>query len=63
MRTNIVLNEKLVKDAIRLSGVKTKEQVIELALENLIAFQKRKKMKTLFGKVVWEGNLTLMRSF
>ncbi len=61
MRTNIVINDKLVNEAMRLSHSKTKKQVVELALENFVNFLKRQKMKDLFGKVKWEGSLKDMR--
>ena len=62
MRTNIVLNDSLIKEAMRLSRSKTKKQVVELALENLVNYLKRQNMRVLFGKVKWEGDLKEMRS-
>ena len=62
MRTNIVLNDHLIKEAMRLSHTHTKKQTVELALENFVAFLKRKNMKNLFGKIKWEGDLKGMRS-
>ena len=61
MRTNIVLNDQLIKEAMRLSHSHTKKQVVDLALENFVTFLKRKSMKNLFGKVKWEGDLKNMR--
>lgn len=61
MRTNIVLNDQLVKEAMRLSKTNTKKEVIDLALQNFVAYLKRRNMKTLFGKVKWEGDLKKMR--
>lgn len=61
MRTNIVLNDRLINEAMRLSHSHTKKQVVELALENFVAFLNRRKMKELFGKVNWEGDLNKMR--
>ena len=61
MRTNIVLNEQIMKEAMRLSNSHTKKEVVHLALQNYIAYLKRRNMKTLFGKVKWEGNLKKMR--
>lgn len=62
MRTNIVLNDQLVKEAMRLSHTNTKKEVIDLALQNFVAHLKRQNMKGLFGKVKWEGDLKKMRS-
>jgi Arc/MetJ family transcription regulator len=61
MRTNIVLNEQLVKEAMKLSNAHTKREVIDLALQNFVAYHKRRNMKSLFGKVTWEGDLKKMR--
>lgn len=61
MRTNIVLNEQLVAEAMKLSNAHTKKEVVDLALQNLVAYLKRQKAKDLFGKVKWEGDLKKMR--
>lgn len=61
MRTNIVLNEELVEEAMRLSEAHTKKEVVDMALQNFVAYLKRRNMKTLFGKVKWEGDLKKMR--
>ncbi len=61
MRTNIVLNEQLVKEAMKLSHSRTKKEVVEIALQNLVDHLKRRNMKSLFGKVKWEGDLNKMR--
>lgn len=62
MRTNIVLNEELVEEAMRLSKAHTKKEVVDMALQNFVAYLKRRNMKTLFGKVKWEGDLKKMRN-
>jgi len=61
MKTNIVLNEELVKEAMRLSHAHTKNEVVDLALQNFVASFKRRNMKYLFGKIEWEGDLKKMR--
>ena len=61
MKTNIVLDEQLLKEAMRLSNAHTKKEVIDMALQNFVAYLKRKDMKNLFGKEEWEGNLNEMR--
>ncbi|MEK7223634.1 MAG: type II toxin-antitoxin system VapB family antitoxin [Pseudomonadota bacterium] len=50
MRTNIVLNDKLIREAMRLTGVKTKRQAVDLALRNLIARGKQKHILALAGQ-------------
>ncbi len=61
MRTNIVLNDNLVKEGLKLTGFKTKKELVNLALEELVKRRKRKKLLKLEGKVVWKGNLDEMR--
>lgn len=61
MRTNIVLDEALVNEAMKLSNAGTKKEVVDLALRNFVAQLKRRNMKSLFGKVKWEGDLKKMR--
>lgn len=61
MRTNIVLNEQLIEEAMRLSNTHTKKEVVDLALQNFVAYLKRKDTKNLFGKIKWEGDLKEMR--
>ncbi len=62
MRTNIDLNDALIRQALKLSKIKTKREVVEEALKNYIAFLKRKQLLALKGKVTWEGELKQMRS-
>lgn len=49
MRTNIVLNDKLVKHAQKITGVKTKREVVDLALQELINSRKRLDVRKLFA--------------
>ncbi len=51
MRTNVVLDERLVQEAMRLSGMKTKKDVIHLALEALVRELSRKDLRDLRGKI------------
>lgn len=50
MRTNIVLDDQLVADAMRLCGVKTKREVVELALRRLVNSVRRKDILDLVGQ-------------
>ena len=61
MRTNIVLDDKLVKEGLKLTKLKTKKELVDLALRDLVARRKRRKILELEGKVNWEGNLNMMR--
>lgn len=61
LRTNIELDEKLVKEALKLTNKKTKKDVVNYALEELVRKLKRKKLLDLEGKVQWKGDLDKMR--
>ena len=61
MRTNIVLNDELVKEGMRITKAKTKKELVNLALEELVARRKRKEILNLEGKIKWEGDLDEMR--
>ena len=62
MRTNIVIDEGLMAEAIQLSQLKTKKAVVEEALRLLIQIKKQEQIKELRGKLKWEGNLDEMRA-
>ncbi|MEK7698749.1 MAG: type II toxin-antitoxin system VapB family antitoxin [Nitrospirota bacterium] len=61
-RTNIELNDKILKEALKLTRIKTKKDVVNYALGELVRKIRRKKMLELEGKVKWEGNLNEMRT-
>ena len=61
MRTNIIIDDDLMKEALKLSGLKTKKATVELGLKTLIRLKKQEKIKKLKGKLRWEGNLDEMR--
>mgnify|MGYP001553480046 FL=1 len=62
MRTNIELDDMLVQQAIKLSKLRTKKEVVHEALKNYISWMKKKQLLDLRGKVGWEGSLKEMRS-
>jgi Arc/MetJ family transcription regulator len=61
MRTNVVIDEKIIKKAIKYTGLKTKKEVINYALKELIIRKERKEILQLAGKLHWEGDLDEMR--
>lgn len=61
LRTNIELDSKLVNEALRLTGMKTKKEIVNYALKELVRKRNRKKLFKLEGKVEWVGNLNEMR--
>ena len=62
MRTNIVIDDQLMKDALRLTGLKTKKEAVELGLKTLIRLRKQESIRELPGKILWEGDLDAMRT-
>ncbi|MCH7516378.1 MAG: type II toxin-antitoxin system VapB family antitoxin [Bacteroidetes bacterium] len=62
MRTNIVIDDTLMNRAIKVSGLKTKKEVVEEALKLLVQVRKQAKLKKLRGKLKWEGDLGKMRT-
>jgi Arc/MetJ family transcription regulator len=62
MRTNIVIDEKLMNDALQATGLKTKKEVVELGLKILIKLNRQKQIRELRGKLEWDGDLDAMRS-
>ena len=56
-RTNIELDDKLVDEAMKLTNKKTKKEVVNYAIEELVRKLKRKKILELEGKVDWTGKL------
>jgi Arc/MetJ family transcription regulator len=62
MRTNIDLDDSLVNQALKLSKLKTKRDVVQAALKNYVSSMKKKELLHLKGRVTWEGNLKEMRS-
>jgi Arc/MetJ family transcription regulator len=62
MRTNIVLDDKLVERAQKLTGIKTKREVIHEALRTLILLREQGGIRTVRGKLKWEGDLNEQRS-
>ncbi len=62
MRTNIVIDDFLIEEALKLSNLKTKKSVIEKALKLLIHFEKQGSIRNLRGKLEWKGDLNDMRS-
>ncbi|HKK38804.1 MAG TPA: type II toxin-antitoxin system VapB family antitoxin [Cryomorphaceae bacterium] len=61
MRTNIVIDDKLMKEALKRSGLPTKRATIEYALELLIKLKRQESIKDFRGKLHWEGDLDEMR--
>lgn len=61
MRTNIVLDDDLIDRARKLTGIKTKREVVREALRTLIMLGEQAEIRCLRGKIKWEGNLDEQR--
>lgn len=61
MRTNIVIDDYLMEEAIIISNSKTKKEVVEKALQLLIAVSKQKNISRFRGKLKWSGDLDKSR--
>ncbi len=62
MRTNIEIDNKLMNDALRLTGLKTKKETVELGLRTLIRLKHQERIKLYRSRLEWVGNLDEMRS-
>jgi Arc/MetJ family transcription regulator len=61
MRTNIVIDDKLMNDALKATGLETKREAVELGLKTLIKLKKQEGIKAFRGRLQWEGDLDEMR--
>jgi Arc/MetJ family transcription regulator len=62
MRTNIVIDDRLIGQAMKLAGLKTKRETVEAGLRLLVQIKQQESLRTLRGKLPWEGDLDRMRN-
>ena len=62
MRTNIVIDDALMADALKATGLKTKREAVELGLRTLLRLRRQGEIRRFRGKLAWEGDLEAMRS-
>lgn len=62
MRTNIVIDDKLMRETLHVTGVKTKREAVELGLRTLVRLGKQAEIRRLRGKIDWQGDLEAMRT-
>jgi Arc/MetJ family transcription regulator len=60
-RTNIVLNEDLVAQGLQLTGLKTRRQLVDHALHEMVRHRRQKEILSLKGKIDWQGDLSTLR--
>jgi Arc/MetJ family transcription regulator len=61
MRTNIEIDDKLMRQAMKATGATTKRAVVETALRKVVQLKKQEGVLKWFGKIQWEGDLDAMR--
>lgn len=61
MRTNIVIDDRLMSDALKATGLKTKREAVEHGLRLLLRLSRQAELRKLRGKVDWRGDLDAMR--
>ena len=62
MRTNIVIDDKLMRDALRASGLKTKREAVEEGLRTLLRLKRQEEIRRFRGKLAWQGDLDALRT-
>ncbi len=62
MRTNIEIDDALIRAAMQASGLKTKRAAVEEGLRLLIRLKRQSEVRSLFGQVRWEGDLDQSRA-
>lgn len=62
MRTNIVIDDALMADAMKATGLKTKREAVELGLRTLVRLRRQEEIRRFRGKLAWTGDLDAMRS-
>lgn len=62
MRTNVVIDDKLMKDTLRVTGLKTKREAVELGLRTLLRLRQQEQIRRFRGKLSWQGDLDAMRT-
>ena len=62
MRMNIVIDDKLMRAALRTTGLKTKREAVEQGLRTLVRLNRQAGIRRLRGKLDWRGDLDTMRN-
>ncbi len=61
MRTNIIIDDALMADVLKATGVKSKREAVELGLKALLMLKQQEGIKAFKGKLKWEGDVEQMR--
>ncbi len=61
MRTNIVIDDSLMRTVIKKRGFKSKKDAVEFGLKLILQLDSQKRIRNFRGKLKWEGSLTDLR--
>lgn len=61
LRTNVEIDDKWMSETLKITGLKTKRQVVEQAFGELLRLKKQEGLRKLRGKIDWQGDLEDMR--
>ena len=61
MRTNIIIDDTLMSDVLKVTGVKSKREAVELGLKTLLMLKQQESIKAFKGTLHWDGDLETMR--
>jgi Arc/MetJ family transcription regulator len=61
MRTNIVIDDKLMQAALKATGLRTKREAVEQGLRTLVRLKQQTALRGMRGKYAWEGDVDAMR--
>lgn len=61
MRTNIVIDDQLMQETLRLTQLKTKREVVDLGLRTLLRLRRQEEIRRFRGKLDWQGDLDALR--
>jgi Arc/MetJ family transcription regulator len=62
MRTNVVIDDALMAETLKATGLKTKREAVELGLKTLLKLRQQGEVRTLRGQLSWEGDLDALRT-
>ena len=62
MRTNIVIDDKLMSSVMKLTGIRTKREAVEMGLKTLLKLKEQENIRNYRGKLAWNGDLDEMRT-
>jgi len=62
MRTSIEIDDELMREVLRVTGLKTKREAVELGLRTLLRLKQQERIKDFRGKLRWEGDLDVLRT-